>query len=130
MGELSSCFTGLSQGEGNLHVKVFCKLGRTREKQKAHCHPLNSAVFTNQPRISFFLFFLALGLSEVKSEKSRTPKDLGSICVLLGMVLQVWNPDHRRLTAREANATNSQAAWARERVQVSPELQSKLLFPA
>lgn len=64
----------------------------------------------------------------MKSENSRTPKDLGSIHVLLGRVLQAWNPDHWRLATREADATNSQAAWAE--VQVSPELQRKLLFPA
>lgn len=67
--------------ETNLHVKIFCKCGRTREKQKAHCHPLDSAVLTNQPRVSSLL---ALGLSEVKSENNRTAKDLSDVCCPAG----------------------------------------------
>lgn len=65
--------------EDKLPMTVFCKLGRTRRKQKAYyCHPRNTAAFTNQPRIYFF--FLAPGLSEVKSENSRATRGLSAIC--------------------------------------------------
>lgn len=65
--------------EDKLPMTVFCKLGRTRRKQKAYyCHPRNTAAFTNQPRIYFF--FLAPRLSEVKSENSRATRGLSAIC--------------------------------------------------